>query len=108
MLWLPSADWRTPLITGCAAVNNKACRTRIESSAGRRINQDGRHSQDPCAAKFSSDVLHAWSLFRRQAAADSGEEYSAMVKIVACFVPDRISPGADLDAQPQAPQSKAA
>ena len=72
---------------------------------GRRVNQDLRLFQELCAAKSPDDVLRAWSLFWQQAAADYGEEYSAMAKLASGFVSDR---SGEADAQPRPPRRKAA
>jgi len=104
--WQSFSDWWTP--------NSKAHQTCIDLSVewqafiGRRINQDLHLFRELCAAGSPNDALHAWSVFWRQAVLDYGEEYSAIAKLAASFVPDRVTPGASADALPRPPQSKAA
>ena len=112
--WQSFSDGWTPLITGCSVANNEARQICIDLSAewlafvGHRISRGLHHFQELCAAKSPDDVLQAWSCFWRQAAADYGDEYSAIAKFATCFVPDRVTPGVNADAQPRPPQSKAA
>ena len=112
--WLSFSDWWTPVITGCSVANNKVHQTWVDLSVewqafvGRRINRVLHLFQELCAAKSPDDALQAWSCFWRQAAADYDEEYSAIAKRAACFIPDRTTPSDNADAQPRSPQSKAA
>jgi hypothetical protein len=76
--WQLFANWWTPVITDCSVANSKAHRTYMDLSV------------------------------ERQAAVDYGEEYSAIAKLAAGFVPDRVTPDASADALPRTPQSKAA
>ena len=111
-LWF-TARW-TPVTTRCALADEKVHQACIDLSVewqafvGRRVSQDLHLFQELCAAKSPDDVLHAWSHFWRQAAADYGEEYSAMAKLVVGFVPDCTGPDTEADAHTRAPQAKAA